>query len=110
MAERITARAAYEGTGGWNDGRFGQAYDLIADALKDRGVEIRRHKLLEAIELEDGNFDPGYDLPDGLRYHDGEIQFECRSCGSWTEWPASVADFEPGASENRCGGSPRCIP
>ena len=51
MIDKITARAAYEGTGGWNDGRFGQAYDLIAEALKDRGVETRRHKLLEAVEL-----------------------------------------------------------
>lgn len=58
MIDKITARAAYEGTGGWNDGRFGQAYDLIADALKERGVEIGRHKLLEAIEAEDDNYDP----------------------------------------------------
>ncbi|MGE4321959.1 MAG: hypothetical protein AB7E60_02895 [Sphingobium sp.] len=58
MADRIPERAAYEGAGGWTDGRFGQAYDLIAEALNERGVEIRRHKLLEAIELEDGNYDP----------------------------------------------------
>ena len=38
MSDKIAPRAAYEGTGGWNDGRFGQAYDLIAEALKDRGV------------------------------------------------------------------------
>lgn len=56
--ERIPERAAYEGAGGWQDGRFGQAYDLICEALKERGVEIRRHKLLEAIELEDDNYDP----------------------------------------------------
>jgi len=49
-------------------------------------------------------------LPDGLRDNDGVIEFECISCGRWTEWPAEILDFEPGASENRCGGSPRCIP
>lgn len=54
--DRIPARQAYEGeTGGWKDGRFGQAHDLIAEALQERGVEIRRHKLLEAIEAEDEN-------------------------------------------------------
>lgn len=59
MSDKIPDRSAYEqGAGGWKDGRFGQAYDLIADALKERGVEIRRHKLLEAVELEDGNHDP----------------------------------------------------
>lgn len=56
-AARIPARDLYEGvTGGWKDGRFGQAYDLIAEALKERGVtELRGHKLLIDIELEDGN-------------------------------------------------------
>lgn len=55
MADRIPDRAAYEGSGGWKDGRFGQAYDLIAEALKERGVEIRHHWLLNRIEEEDGN-------------------------------------------------------
>ncbi|WP_156028985.1 hypothetical protein [Sphingobium sp. DC-2] len=56
MSDMIPERAAYEGDGGWKDGRFGQAYDLIAEALKERGVtELRGHKLLIAIELEDGN-------------------------------------------------------
>jgi hypothetical protein len=58
MSDKIAPRTAYEGAGGWKDGRFGQAYDLIADALKERGVEIGRHKLLEAIEAEDDNYDP----------------------------------------------------
>lgn len=49
-------------------------------------------------------------LPDGLRDHDGEIQFQCIVCERWTEWPADVADFVPDASENVCGGSPRCCP
>jgi len=56
MSDRIPERAAYEGIGGWKDGRFGQAYDLIAEALKERGVtELRGHRLLIDIELEDGN-------------------------------------------------------
>lgn len=58
MSDKITPRASYEGAGGWKDGRFGQAYDLIADALEERGVEIRRHPLLKAIEAEDDNYDP----------------------------------------------------
>lgn len=58
MIDKITPRAAYEGAGGWKDGRFGQAYDLIADALRDRGVERMRHPLLKAIEAEDDNYDP----------------------------------------------------
>lgn len=58
MPDRIPERADYEGNGGWKDGRFGQAYDLIAEALKERGecmFEWRRHPLLTAIEAEDGN-------------------------------------------------------
>ncbi|MEW6626554.1 MAG: hypothetical protein AB1431_07180 [Pseudomonadota bacterium] len=70
MADRIPDRAAYEGTGGWKDGRFGQAYDLIAEALKERGVEIRRHPILTLIEQEDDNFDPDSD-PECPASHDG---------------------------------------
>ena len=56
MAGMIPDRAAYESAGGWKDGRFGQAYDLIAEALKERGtVEMYGHPLLVAIELEDNN-------------------------------------------------------
>lgn len=56
MADRIPERAAYEGTGGWKDGRFGQAYDLIAEALKERdGIVNYRCALLTAIEAEDDN-------------------------------------------------------
>ncbi|WCP14522.1 hypothetical protein sphantq_02968 [Sphingobium sp. AntQ-1] len=57
--DKIPARHLYEGeTGGWKDGRFGQAYDLIAEALKECGdclLEWRRHPLLRAIEAEDEN-------------------------------------------------------
>ncbi|MFD1104078.1 hypothetical protein [Sphingobium olei] len=60
--DRIPERAAYEGNGGWQDGRFGQAYDLICDALKERGViDLYRHPLLAAIEMEDGNYEPSDD-------------------------------------------------
>ncbi len=56
-SEKIPARDLYEGgVGGWKDGRFGQAYDLIAEALKERGVvDLPRHPLLIAIEAEDEN-------------------------------------------------------
>lgn len=50
------------------------------------------------------------DLPDGLYLKDGQIVFECRSCGNWTEWPAEIEDFELGADTNVCGGSPWCLP
>lgn len=57
--DRIPARRFYEGeSGGWQDGRFGQAYDLIAEALKERGTTDLRHKLLVGIEAEDQNYDP----------------------------------------------------
>lgn len=56
MADRIPDRAAYEGAGGWKDGRFGQAYDLIAEALKERdGIVNYRSRLLTMIEEEDQN-------------------------------------------------------
>lgn len=51
------ARRFYEeGSGGWNDGRLGQAYDLIAAALKERGQRTFRHPLLDEIELADREF------------------------------------------------------
>jgi hypothetical protein len=49
-------------------------------------------------------------LPEGLIEQDGRALFECKSCGEWTEWYGDVSDFDVSASENRCGGSPRCIP
>jgi len=49
-------------------------------------------------------------LPEGLSFIDGQVRFECRSCGNWTEWPVDVADFELDHDANVCGGSPRCLP
>lgn len=58
MSDNIPERAAYEGNGGWKDGRFGQAYDLIAEALKERdGIVNYRCALLTAIEQEDQNYE-----------------------------------------------------
>jgi len=57
MSDKIAPRTAYEGAGGWKDGRFGQAYDLIAAALKEPGVEIVRHTLQEEIQAEADNDD-----------------------------------------------------
>jgi len=50
------------------------------------------------------------ELPDGLRERNGVIEFVCNRCGQWTEWPAEIADFEPGARENLCGRNQWCIP
>lgn len=57
LSDKIPARPFYEReTGGWKDGRFGQAYDLIFQAMKERGVhDLSRHPLLSAIEQEDDN-------------------------------------------------------
>lgn len=48
------------------------------------------------------------ELPEGLYRRDGRLQFECRVCERWTEWPADPEDFDINAPENVCGGSPRC--
>lgn len=49
----IPSRESYEGAGGWNDGRWGQAYDLIYAALKDSGCDMRyTPDLLHEIEME----------------------------------------------------------
>lgn len=53
MSAPIPARSAYEGAGGWRDGRFGQAYDLIEAALRERGVATLRHPLLTQVEMID---------------------------------------------------------
>lgn len=45
-------RATYEG-GGWSDGRLGQAYDLIAAVIEDRGEKSFGHPLLSEIEAMD---------------------------------------------------------
>ncbi|MBH0112688.1 hypothetical protein I5E68_06955 [Novosphingobium sp. YJ-S2-02] len=51
------------------------------------------------------------ELPEGLRRDEsGAIEFQCRSCGQWAEWPGEPEDFEFDAPENLCGGSPRCLP
>lgn len=47
-------RTAYEGTGGWKDGRLGQVYDLLWAVLEERGEKPFRHPLLTQIETMDG--------------------------------------------------------
>ncbi len=49
-------------------------------------------------------------LPDGLTYQNGEIQYQCRVCDRWTEWPVEISDFVIDDPHNVCGGSPRCCP
>jgi len=46
-------RVTYEGVGGWNDGRLGQVFDLLADVIEDRGEKVWRHPLLTQIEAMD---------------------------------------------------------
>lgn len=52
MTAPIPTRSSYE-AGGWNDGRLGQAYDLIAEVLIDRGEKLLRDPLLAEIEAFD---------------------------------------------------------
>jgi hypothetical protein len=47
------SRESYEGSGGWNDGRIGQAYDLISAVLTNRGEPQHNHPLLSQIEALD---------------------------------------------------------
>ena len=46
----LLPRESYEGAGGWNDGRLGQARDLIDAYLTEIGMTSGRHKLLTMIE------------------------------------------------------------
>jgi len=43
----VRDRAVYEGTGGWKDGRLGQAYDLIDAVLREQHAEHESHHLLK---------------------------------------------------------------
>jgi len=42
-------RAAYEGNGGWKDGRLGQAYDLIDAVRRDHPSESGLHEDMKPI-------------------------------------------------------------
>ena len=44
---------SYEGEGGWNDGRIGQAYDLIDAAFRERERIADAMPVLRAIETLD---------------------------------------------------------
>lgn len=51
------------------------------------------------------------ELPAGLLLNaKGFPEFECVSCGEWTEWPADIEDFDIDNPNNQCGRSPRCCP
>lgn len=47
------AHAGYEGVNGWQDGRLGRAYDLIAAVVEGRGETIFKSPLLAQIEALD---------------------------------------------------------
>lgn len=51
--ENPMPRHLYEGDGGWQDGRLGQAYDLIDTVIRARGEDAFRHPLLASIEAYD---------------------------------------------------------
>lgn len=54
---------------------------------------------------------PSHDaLPDGLIRQEGKVQYRCRVCEAWTEWPAEIEEFDINDPHNVCGGSPRCHP
>ena len=53
MSAPHISREAYEGTGGWNDGRLGQAFDLIDAVLVEIGITSGRHPILSQIEMLD---------------------------------------------------------
>lgn len=53
----IPKRETYEGVGGWEDGRLGQAYDLIDAVMRDWSVDSEAHDCLasarDAVEIAD---------------------------------------------------------
>lgn len=55
IKDTIPARHFYE-RGGWNDGRLGQAYDLIAESLREHGFDTFRNTLLGHLETLDDEF------------------------------------------------------
>lgn len=50
------------------------------------------------------------ELPEGLWYANGAVQYECESCHQATELPIEPEEFEYGHPHNVCGRSPRCCP
>lgn len=61
--DTIPERQSYEGTGGWNDGRIGQAYDLLCKVLTERGEALYRHPLLGEVEALDDHKCASCDAP-----------------------------------------------
>lgn len=49
-------------------------------------------------------------LPEGLSYRAGQVQYECESCGEWTELPIDPSEYEHGHPHNVCGRSSGCCP
>jgi hypothetical protein len=49
-------------------------------------------------------------LPEGLEYRSGQIQYQCRVCERWTELPVDATEFELDDPHNMCGRSPSCCP
>ena len=54
MSDLLGSREVYE-SGGWHDGRVGQAYDLLWAAMKDAGYcRNSKRELLKSVESLDG--------------------------------------------------------
>lgn len=79
----------------WRD--WAEAHPAQVERIKEAGRQSGEHPAQG-------------ELPDGLREHEGVIQFQCENCQGWSELPIDVADFEPGHPHNVCGKSPRCCP
>lgn len=78
--------------------------------MKDFGHWMAERGLDTSRQLVEPDKDDNDGLPEGLRLSGNEVQFQCRSCERWVEWPSDVADFEIDNPANMCGGSPHCCP
>lgn len=47
-------------------------------------------------------------LPDGVWERQGELVYQCRSCGETVRLEFDPEEFDPETAY--CGGSPRCLP
>ena len=51
---------------------------------------------------------PEDEWPDGVWERDGQMMFQCRSCGEAFPLECDLAEYDPEVAY--CGGSPRCLP
>src|ERR1700741_3890343 len=95
-------RRRYAGRSPSNRPRRPRGRAWAGEAVSDWLIEAARRGITPVAEPE---------LPEGLRRGEsGRIEFQCGSCGQWSEWPAEIEDFELGHPSNLCGGPPRRLP